>query len=143
MQEVHMTESTWKAGLLVMALAAGSAAAGEPAAKAAAAASLAGIPAGIVDGAAARKLVASGVKVVDVRTREEFTAGHVPGAINIPYDEMEKRYAEIGPSSTPVLVYCRTGHRSGIAAKTLRERGYSTLFDLQKYDRWVDSEPKR
>ena len=134
--------STWKSALLVLALIARGGAAGEPARKGAGT-TVAGVPAGIVDGDAAHKLVASGVKVVDVRTPAEFAEGHVPGAINIPYDEMEKRYAEIGPASTPVLVYCRTGHRSGIAARTLREKGYSKLFDLQTYDRWVESEPKR
>ena len=138
-----MNKSKWMAGLLALAFAGGSAIAAEPATKKDAAASVAGVPTGIVDGAAAHQLVASGVKVVDVRTPAEFAEGHVPGAINIPYDEMEKRSAEIGPQSTPVLVYCRTGHRSGIAARTLREKGFSTLFDLQKYDKWVESEPKR
>jgi rhodanese-related sulfurtransferase len=135
-----MNEKTWRAALLAVALASGSALAKEPAARGNA---VAGIAPGIVDGEAARKLVAKGVKVLDVRTAEEFAAGHVPGAINIPYDEMEKRYAEIGPPSTPVLVYCKSGRRSGIAAKVLHEKGYSTLFDLQSYDRWVESGPKR
>lgn len=98
---------------------------------------------GVVDGPTAHQLVAGGIKVVDVRTPEEFAQGHVPGAINIPYDQMEKRHAEIGPPSTPVLLYCRTGRRSGIAAKTLRDAGFATIYDLQAYDRWVASEPAR
>ena len=101
------------------------------------------VPPGVVDGATARKLVAAGVKVVDVRTPAEFTAGHVPGAVNIPYDEMERRHAELGPASTPLLVYCRTGHRSGIAIKTLREHGFERIYDLEAYDRWVQSEPSQ
>jgi len=100
---------------------------------------IASVPPGVVDGAAARQLVAAGVKVVDVRTPAEFAAGHVPGAVNIPYDEMERRYGELGPKSTPLLVYCRTGHRSGIAIKTLREHGFETIYDLKAYDRWVQS----
>ena len=94
---------------------------------------------GIVDGATARQLVAAGVKVVDVRTCSEYDAGHVPGAVNIPFDEIARRSGELGPASTPLLLYCRTGHRSGIAATTLRSRGFTRLFDLQAYDRWVHS----
>jgi rhodanese-related sulfurtransferase len=128
--------------LVALVLATGRSFATQPASKGAGE-SVAGISPGIVDGAHARKLVASGVKVVDVRTPAEFVAGHVPGAVNIPYDEMEKRHAEIGPPSTPVLVYCKTGRRSGIAVTILHDKGYSRLFDLQSYDRWLESEPKR
>ncbi len=74
-------------------------------------------PPGVVDVATARKLVAAGVTVVDVRTPDEFQAGHVPGAVNIPYDEMEKRYAELGPPSTPLVLYCHSGRRSGVAVQ--------------------------
>jgi rhodanese-related sulfurtransferase len=111
-----------------------------PAATAPAGLALAGIPPGVVDASAARTLVAAGAKVVDVRTPAEFAAGHVPGAVNIPFDEMGKRHAEIGPPSTPVLVYCRTGHRSGIAGQTLREKGFIRIFDLKSYDLWARSQ---
>jgi phage shock protein E len=96
-----------------------------------------GIAPGVVDGEAARKLVAAGIKVVDVRTPAEFDAGHVPGAVNIPYDEMPQRHGELGPSSTPVLVYCKSGQRSSRAIATLRERGFTQIFDLLAYDRWL------
>ena len=98
---------------------------------------------GIVDGAGARRLVAAGVKVVDVRTADEFAAGHVPGAVNIPFDELPRRHAEVGPPSAPVLLYCRSGRRSSIATATLREKGFTRIYDLQAYDRWVASEPAR
>jgi len=101
---------------------------------------LAGIPPGVVDASSARTLVAAGVKVVDVRTPAEFAAGHVPGALNIPFDEMARRHGEIGPPSTPILIYCRTGHRSGIAGQTLREKGFTRIFDLKAYDLWVRSQ---
>jgi rhodanese-related sulfurtransferase len=138
---ISMNRLLAAAALLAVAAAAR---AGEKApAAGAASAAVADVKAGVVDGATARKLVASGVKIVDVRTPAEFAAGHVPGAVNIPYDEMAARHAEIGPPSAPVLLYCRTGNRSAIAAGTLRERGFSTIYDLQAYDRWVASEPKR
>lgn len=98
------------------------------------------IPPGVIDAAAARQLVSDGVKVVDVRTPGEFAAGHLPGAVNIPFDQLPARAAELGPPSTPVLVYCRTGRRSGVAAQTLKAKGFTRLWDLQAYDRWVASQ---
>ena len=91
---------------------------------------------GVVDGATAKALVASGAKVVDVRTPQEFASGHVPGAINIPYEEIGKRTAEIGPPSTQVVLYCRTGRRSAIAADTLKKAGYQNLYDMQSVTSW-------
>ena len=91
---------------------------------------------GIVDGVTARALVASGAKVVDVRTPQEFASGHVPGAINIPFDEIGRRASEIGPASTPVVLYCRTGRRSGIAAEALQKAGFSKLYDFKSVTAW-------
>ena len=95
------------------------------------------IAAGVVDGETARKLVAAGVKVVDVRTPAEFQTGHVPTALNVPFDEMAQRHSELGPPTTPVLVYCKTGRRSAIAIVTLREKGFTQIYDLVSYDRWI------
>lgn len=100
-------------------------------------------PPGLVDVATARRLVAAGVTVVDVRTPAEFQAGHVPGAVNIPFDEVKRRAGELGPPSTPLVLYCRSGRRSGIAAATLKRQGFDRLYDLQVYNRWVASEPAR
>jgi len=99
-------------------------------------------PAAIVDGVAARQLAARGVAVIDVRTPAEFASGHVPGARNIPHDEIEKRLAEIGPADAPVLLYCRSGRRSAIAAQALREKGFTKLYDLRTYDAWLQGEPQ-
>jgi rhodanese-related sulfurtransferase len=104
---------------------------------------VAGVTPGVVDGATARKLVASGIKVVDVRTPAEFASGHLPGAVNIPHDEVARRHAEVGPASTPVLLYCRSGRRTEIAARALREKGFSAIYDMQSYDKWTASEPRR
>lgn len=106
----------------------------------AAAASATSEPSVIVDVEEARRLVARGVKVLDVRTPAEFAAGHLPGALNIPYDELDRRAAEVGPASTPVLLYCRTGRRSGIAARTLRAKGFTELYDLKAYELWARAE---
>jgi phage shock protein E len=70
--------------------------------------------------------------IVDVRTAGEFAEGHVPGAVNIPYDQMPVRVAEIiAYKKSPVVLYCRSGRRSGIAAEVLREHEFSTVSLLK------------
>ena len=69
--------------------------------------------------------------VLDVRTNEEYETGHVVGSINIPYDEINEE-VELDKEKT-ILVYCRSGKRSGIAYDTLTELGY-TVFDLGAYE---------
>lgn len=66
--------------------------------------------------------------LIDVRTAQEFDGGHIPGAINIPVNEVGSRLAEISADQT-VVVYCRTGNRSAQAADTLEANGY-TVYDL-------------
>lgn len=89
-----------------------------------------------IDGTTAALLVRSGARLVDVRTREEFEKGHLPGALLMPHDQMERRAAELGPPSAPVVVYCGTGKRSGEAAGTLRRLGYAQAWDLGPMSAW-------
>ena len=89
-----------------------------------------------VDGATAVDLVKRGALVLDVRTPQEFASGHVPGAVNVPYDEVERRLAEIGPPGREIVVYCRTGRRSSIAAQSLERLGYGKVYDLGPIGAW-------
>jgi rhodanese-related sulfurtransferase len=69
--------------------------------------------------------------ILDVRTPEEFAEGHVPGAINIPYDQLGSRLAEISShKGKDIVLYCRSGKRAGIAANTLQTAGFSQLLHL-------------
>ena len=70
--------------------------------------------------------------VLDVRTRSEFEAGHVPGAINIPFSEIGTRAGEI-PSKgrNELVVYCGHGPRAWIAAARLRQLGYRQIIYLR------------
>jgi rhodanese-related sulfurtransferase len=69
--------------------------------------------------------------LLDVRTPEEFAAGHVPGALNIPYDELPSRLHELdGHQSEELVVYCRTGRRAKIAELALVEAGFQNVRDL-------------
>ena len=61
--------------------------------------------------------------VLDVRTPEEFAAGHVPGAVLIPHDQLATRIGELG-APREVVVYCRSGRRSGLAEAVLEQRGF-------------------
>lgn len=67
--------------------------------------------------------------VLDTRSPEEYSTGHVPGAINVPYDQVAERLAEI-PRDKDVVLYCRSGRRTQIAAETLAENGYTRLLHL-------------
>ncbi|MCL7927145.1 MAG: rhodanese-like domain-containing protein [marine benthic group bacterium] len=69
--------------------------------------------------------------LLDVRSAEEFAAGHIPGAINVPYDEVPARLAEIVEHrDAELVVYCRTGRRAKIAEAALREAGFRQVADL-------------
>ena len=68
--------------------------------------------------------------VLDVRAPEEFVTGHVPGAVNIPYDQVAARLAEV-PKDKEVVLYCRSGRRAGMAAEVLAANGYSRLVHLE------------
>ena len=70
--------------------------------------------------------------LLDVRTPEEFAKGHVPGAINIPYDALPARLGELeGGKDRAVVVYCESGRRAGKAESTLAENGYTNLHHLE------------
>ncbi len=73
--------------------------------------------------------IAGGARVIDVRTPAEFAAGHFPGALNIPLDEIASRTGEIGATDAPVVLYCRSGRRSAQAWRILNEAGFSAVFD--------------
>jgi NADPH-dependent 2,4-dienoyl-CoA reductase/sulfur reductase-like enzyme/peroxiredoxin family protein/rhodanese-related sulfurtransferase/TusA-related sulfurtransferase len=69
------------------------------------------------------------VVIVDVRTRDEFSMGCIPGAINIPLDEIRSRLTEI-PTGKPLLLYCAIGLRGYLAARILMGRGYPDVRNL-------------
>lgn len=91
---------------------------------------------GDISGSDARERVANGAALVDVRTAEEFAAGHLPEAINIPVQELAGREDEIGSKTRPVVLYCRSGTRSGVAARMLRKAGFSEVYNLGAMSRW-------
>jgi len=78
---------------------------------------------------------AHNVVLVDVRTPEEYRAGHKEGALNIPVDEVEQLAPQLLPDKNAViLLYCRTGKRADRAMETLRKMGYSHLENLHRFE---------
>lgn len=63
--------------------------------------------------------------LIDVRTAEEFAAGHLDGAVNIDYQVIGQRIGNAGVAKDDeVILYCRSGHRASIALETLKSMGY-------------------
>ncbi len=71
-------------------------------------------------------LTAGNVVLVDVREPNEYAEGHIPGAVNIPIRTLAKNLDKL-PKDKPVVVYCRTGHRAGMATAALQLLGYSNV----------------
>ncbi|MBI5436983.1 MAG: rhodanese-like domain-containing protein [Nitrosomonadales bacterium] len=69
--------------------------------------------------------------ILDVRSPEEYAEGHVPGAINIPHNQLGSRLAEISSyKNKEIVLYCAVGGRAAKAANTLRAAGFSKLLHL-------------
>ncbi len=76
-----------------------------------------------VPAAQARELIEGGAQVVDVRTAGEHAAGHIEGAAHLPLERLNEEIDQLDRSQ-PVLVYCRGGNRSEMAAEALRNSGW-------------------
>ncbi len=80
---------------------------------------------------------------IDVRTVEEYQAGHLEGAINIPYDEIEQKIEAVSANKTAdIQLYCRSGRRSGIALESLRSMGYSKVKNAGSYEQLKQKQTK-
>ena len=72
-----------------------------------------------------------GYVILDVREQDEYDAGHISGAILIPYTQIEAKANEMLPDKDQlILVYCRSGRRSKIAAEALAELGYTNIKEF-------------
>jgi len=76
----------------------------------------------------AQEKIRDGALVVDVRTEEEFQSGHLPQALNIPHDEITKHLSDL-PPDREIVLYCRSGTRSGRALKALQDEGYDKVYN--------------
>ncbi len=67
--------------------------------------------------------------VVDVRNAWEYKAEHIPGAVNIPLDEIPGMAEELKSFKRPLVLYCRSGNRSGMAVSILQQLGLTELYN--------------
>ena len=85
---------------------------------------------------AAKQMGTDGVVLVDVRTLDEYNAGHIPGAICIPLDSITAPPEELPDKAQTILVYCRSGRRSLEAAKKLAALGYTGIVECGGIQSW-------
>jgi len=86
-----------------------------------------------ISGAEAKALMdsESGYIIIDARTQEEYDQGHIPGAILIPeYEIADRAEKELPDKAQLILVYCRSGRRSKIAAEELVKLGYTNVKEF-------------
>lgn len=67
--------------------------------------------------------------IVDVRSPWEFEMEHVPGAKNIPLEEVMYKVKEFKELQSPIVLYCRSGNRSGMAASILKQNGITDVYN--------------
>ena len=78
-----------------------------------------------------------GYIILDVRTQEEYDQGHIPGAIMISHEEIAEKAEEVLTDKDQlILVYCRSGRRSKIAAEALVELGYTNIKEFGGISDW-------
>ena len=86
-----------------------------------------------ISGAEAKALMdsESGYIIIDARTQEEYDQGHIPGAVLIPeYEIADRAEKELPDKDQLILVYCRSGRRSKIAAEELVKLGYTNVKEF-------------
>ena len=77
------------------------------------------------------------VLILDVRTQQEFDSGHIQNAVLLPYNEIPLHALALIPEKSQIiLVYCRAGRRSSIAARKLAEMGFTAVYDFGGIAGW-------
>jgi phage shock protein E len=77
---------------------------------------------------AVKDKIAAGATILDVRSPDEYRSGAYPGALNIPLQELPRRLGEIAKDK-PVVVYCASGGRSGMATSMMKQAGFSDVVN--------------
>ncbi|EAR54252.1 hypothetical phage shock protein E [Photobacterium sp. SKA34] len=80
--------------------------------------------------------------IVDVRTADEFAVGHIPYAVNIPFEQIASISKYLIDQSKPILLYCRSGRRAEIAEAELYSLGYKNTFNGMSYQLLLQTKPK-
>ena len=78
----------------------------------------------------------AGSILLDVRTPEEYRAGHIPGSKNIPLQILEQADTMLEDKDAPLYLYCQSGARSSMAAALLRSMGFTQISDMGGISGW-------
>jgi len=70
------------------------------------------------------------IRLIDVRTPEEYRQGHIPGSVSVPLDHWQAIVGVVPDKSTPLFVYCLSGARSQAACKGFTEIGYQQVTNI-------------
>ena len=81
-----------------------------------------------------KEKIAAGAKIVDVRSPAEFKDEAYPGAVNIPLPLLPLRLKELEPKSTPIVLYCASGARSGQGMRLLKQNGFTDVINAGGLD---------
>ena len=95
-------------------------------------------PANLISGSEARELFETDDRMVllDVRNQDEYDEYHIVDSVLIPVDELESRLSELPDKDALIIVFCRAGRRSAIAAGILTANGYTNVRDMQSIKNW-------
>jgi len=87
-----------------------------------------------------KEKVRNGALLLDVRTPAEFAAGHLPGAVNLPHDQVLERVGELGADTLrEIVIYCAVSPRAVFAQRVLRAAGFQNVFAAPGYREWLSS----
>jgi rhodanese-related sulfurtransferase len=83
------------------------------------------------------ELKKNGAVLIDVRSAGEFANGNAPGTINIPLQELSSRLDQI-PKSSPIVLCCASGTRSGMAKLLLLKNGFRNVYNIGAWSKFLD-----
>lgn len=89
-----------------------------------------------IDQKTAHRLVAEGAKLIDVRTPDEFAGGALAGAVNVPVQVVGEQIERHAKAGDVLVLYCRSGGRSDMAARILRSMGYAKSYNMGGINEW-------
>ena len=78
-----------------------------------------------------------GAILIDVRSPAEFASGNAPGTINIPLNDLNARFKEV-PSSSPIVLCCASGTRSGMAKMIFKKNGYKEVYNIGPWTKFLN-----
>lgn len=91
----------------------------------------------IIQPSEAKQLLENGAEAVDVRQPREFASGHLPGAINLPLDQLAEIASVMFPNREyGLVIYCASGVRSARAVEWLKAHGWRNVWDMGSLSAW-------